>query len=177
MRSARSIISSRRESPMTRGSVLPLCNARPARQERTGAGACAAIGIFSPRLPVLGAYESTTCSACQPRMQPIHGTFLAHPIRARHNLGTVRNRHHADPSLPPQRQYGRRIAGVERDLGQLTGRHPQTAHEVDHEADGIRDDRSGFVSGRAALSVSSTRSTTTALARIELNAPLIRMKD
>src|SRR5712671_4384815 len=46
MRSARSIISSRRVSPMTCGSVLPLCNLRPARQERTGAGACAAIRNF-----------------------------------------------------------------------------------------------------------------------------------
>ena len=36
--------------------------------------------IFS-RLPaVLGAYESITCSACQPRSQSDPGTFLAHPI-------------------------------------------------------------------------------------------------
>jgi len=28
----------------------------------------------------IGVYKSTTCSACHPSNQPIHGTFLAHPI-------------------------------------------------------------------------------------------------
>ena len=28
----------------------------------------------------IGVYKSTTCSACHPPNQPIHGTFLAHPI-------------------------------------------------------------------------------------------------
>src|SRR5438874_2215435 len=49
-------------------------------QERTGAGACAAIRIFSPFSAVLGAYKSTTCSACQSSSQPHQGTLMAHPI-------------------------------------------------------------------------------------------------
>jgi len=35
--------------------------------------------IFSPLSQVLGAYESTTCSACQPSARAHHGTIPAHP--------------------------------------------------------------------------------------------------
>ena len=40
------------------------------------------------RSGVLGAWNSTTCSACQPRSQSHHGTITAQQIGARHIPGT-----------------------------------------------------------------------------------------
>ena len=44
--------------------------------------------VYKPEVGVLGAYESTTCSARQPCSQAHHGTITAHSIWARHIPGT-----------------------------------------------------------------------------------------
>src|SRR5205807_3515029 len=47
--------------------------------------------IFNPITAILGAYESTTCSACQPRPHPHSGTIPPHPSCARQASGTGRS--------------------------------------------------------------------------------------